>query len=171
MSQSGTVRRATRAQILAGTQPQIAVAQGELLGRVSLGTGAPEPVALGANLTLAGGVLSAPAPYSAAALPLGRPAGGADLIPLAQGGRDAALPYAQFMAGIGVLSGFDLSEHRAAGERVGCGVRRPPAAAYGGADPRVAQDDGAVQGRVDDGLDERGGAHSGILPGWRRRRP
>lgn len=115
ISQSGTVRRATRAQILAGMQPQLTLGEGELLGRLSLGMGTPEPVAVGANLTLVNGTLSAPAPYSPAALSIGGSAGGGDLVPIAQGGRDRALPYAQFMAGIGELAGFDLSQHRAAG--------------------------------------------------------
>ena len=116
VSQSGTVRSATRAQLLAGLQPQLAVAQGELLGRLSAGVGGPEAVAVGANLTLAGGMLSAPAPYNPVALPLGQPIGGADLIPIVQSGKDGVLPYALFMAGIGALAGFDLSQHCAAGE-------------------------------------------------------
>lgn len=115
ISQSGLVRRTTRSQLLAGLQAQLTVGQGELLGRLSPGIGTPEPVAVGANLTLAGGMLTAPAPYRPATLPLGRPAGGADLVPMVQSGADAALAYAQFMAGIASLAGFDLSQHRAAG--------------------------------------------------------
>ncbi len=116
VSQSGTVRRATRAQILAGVQPQLVLAQGDLLGRFSAGSGAAEAVLVGANLTLAGGALSAPAPYSPAALPAGGSVGGSDLVPLVQGGVNVALPYAGFMAGLSALAGFNLSQHRAAGE-------------------------------------------------------
>ncbi len=115
VSQSGTVRRATRGQIIAGVQPQLVLSEGQLLGRVSAGSGAAEPVQVGANLTLAGGTLSAPAPYSPAALPPGRSVGGSDLVPLVQGGVNVALPYAEFMAGLSGLAGFDLSLHRAAG--------------------------------------------------------
>ena len=115
VSQSGTVRRATRGQIIAGLQPQLVLAQGELLGRVSAGSGAAESVLVGANLTLAGGALSAPAPYSPAALPAGRSVGGSDLVPLMQGGVNVTLAYAEFMAGLSGLAGFDLSQHRAAG--------------------------------------------------------
>ena len=116
VSQSGAVRRATRAQIIAGVQPQLVLAQGELLGRISAGSGGAETVLVGANLTLAGGTLSAPTPYSPVALPAGRSVGGSDLVPLVQGGVNVALPYAEFMAGLGALAGFDLSQHRAAGE-------------------------------------------------------
>ena len=114
VSQSGTVRRATRAQIIAGTQPQLVLAQGQLLGRASLGIGTPEAVKVGANLSLSSGVLSAPAPYEPAMWPAGRAISSEDLVPVVQNGADTALTYAQFMAGLGTLSGFDLSQHRAA---------------------------------------------------------
>ncbi|MCX7376796.1 MAG: right-handed parallel beta-helix repeat-containing protein [Alphaproteobacteria bacterium] len=61
-SQGGVLRRLTRAQLVAGLQPEIATPQGSLLGRASTGTGAPESIALGAGLSLAGATLSAPAP-------------------------------------------------------------------------------------------------------------
>jgi hypothetical protein len=67
-SQGGTVRRVSRAQLLAGMQPQIAVGPGELLGRASAGIGAPESVGLGSGLVLSGGVLSAQMPASLTAL-------------------------------------------------------------------------------------------------------
>ncbi len=59
VSQSGTMRRATRAQLLAGTQPQLLLAGSMLLGRVSTGEGAPQPIAIGPGLTLAAGSLQA----------------------------------------------------------------------------------------------------------------
>ena len=40
-SQSGVARKVTRAQIVAGLQPTLAVPQASLLGRNSAGTGAP----------------------------------------------------------------------------------------------------------------------------------
>ena len=71
-SQSGTLRRMTRAQLLAGTQAEITLPGGYLLGRQSSGVGATEPIALGAGLTLTAGVLSTASP------------------PLALGGLDAS---------------------------------------------------------------------------------
>lgn len=65
-SQGGEVRRLSRAQLVAGLQPNLAVPQGALLGRAAAGTGTPEPITLGAGLSLAGATLSAPLP---AALP------------------------------------------------------------------------------------------------------
>lgn len=61
-SQGGALRRLSRAQVVAGLQPQISAPPGTLLGRASAGTGGPEPIALGAGLVLAGGILSAPTP-------------------------------------------------------------------------------------------------------------
>jgi len=105
-SQSGVARKVTRAQIVAGLQPTLAVPQASLLGRNSAGTGAPERVALGAGLSLAGGVLSAVPPVQAfSTLPSAGPPGGGDLVPLGQNGQNMALPYAQFMAGLSGLAG------------------------------------------------------------------
>lgn len=52
--QSGAVCVAT---LLGGTQPQLTLASGVLLGRVSIGPGVPEPVGLGSSLAIAGGQL------------------------------------------------------------------------------------------------------------------
>ena len=57
VSQSGALRRVTRAQLLAGTQPQLLLGTKTLLGRASAGEGAPESIALGPGLTLAAGTL------------------------------------------------------------------------------------------------------------------
>ena len=57
-NQNGTTHKVTRAQIVAGLKPQLALEQGTLLGCASSGEGAPEPIALGANLQLSGAVLS-----------------------------------------------------------------------------------------------------------------
>ena len=69
-SQAGILRRATRAQLLAGTQPQIALPSNTLLGRLSTGVGAPEAIALGDGLRLTAGALSVTpsAPLSLAGL-------------------------------------------------------------------------------------------------------
>ena len=109
--QSGSSRKVTRAQLLAGMQVSLALAQGTLLGRSSAGTGDPETIGIGSNLTLAGGQLSAPTPFTAAALPVGRSPTTADLVPLGQHGIDSAVPYGPFMGGLSALSGIDLSRH------------------------------------------------------------
>ena len=54
-SQIGIARKVTRAQVLAGVQPQLAIRSGTLLGRVSGGTGGPEQISIGANLALTNG--------------------------------------------------------------------------------------------------------------------
>nr|WP_295744172.1 collagen-like protein [uncultured Acidocella sp.] len=59
ISQNGSVYSATVAQVTASLQPLIEVSSGALLGRVSLGTGTPEAVAVGTGLALSGGVLAA----------------------------------------------------------------------------------------------------------------
>ena len=59
VSQGGVTKSVQVGVLLAGTQPALTLAQGKLLGRVSLGGGGPEPVALGTGLSLVSGVLSA----------------------------------------------------------------------------------------------------------------
>jgi len=110
VSQNGVLRKTTQALIVAGLQPTLAVPQANLLGRNSAGTGAPETVALGSGLSLAGGVLSVlRSAQSFSALPSGGSPGGGDLVPFGQNGQDVALPYAQFMAGLSGLAGIDGS--------------------------------------------------------------
>ena len=110
VSQSGVARKLTRAQFLAGVQPQIALPAGSLLGRASAGTGTAETITIGANLELAAGTLSAVAtPYDIASLPAGTVPSATDLVPLGQAGANTAVPYAQFMSGISSLSGLDAS--------------------------------------------------------------
>jgi hypothetical protein len=109
VSQADTARKATRAQLLAGVQPALAIPSGTLLGRVSAGIGAPETLALGANLTVGNGAISAPAPFVIDALPAGGAPGAADQVPIGQGGQNAAIPYATFMGGLSGISGIDGS--------------------------------------------------------------
>ncbi len=107
VSQSGVARKLTRAQFLAGVQPQIALPAGALIGRTSAGTGIAETISIGANLQLSAGTLSASAaPYVIAALPAGTVPSGGDLVPLSQSGANTAVTYTQFMAGISGLSGI-----------------------------------------------------------------
>jgi hypothetical protein len=110
ISQSGTLRKATVAQVTAGLQPTLALTSGQLLGRISTGTGAPEAITVGANLTLSNGNLSATAtPFSVGGLPAANAPSGADLVAMSQSGASVALPYSQFMAGLSSVSGVNVS--------------------------------------------------------------
>ncbi len=111
VSQNGIARKLTRAQFLAGVQPQIALRSGALLGRTGPDIGGPETIAIGANLALANGTLSAAAaPYVIASLPAGTIPAATDLVPLGQSGANTAVTYTQFMTGISGLSGLDASQ-------------------------------------------------------------
>ncbi len=59
LSQAGVTRTATVGTLLASTQPAILTPTGTLLGRVSLGPGGPEPIAIGTGLALATASLAA----------------------------------------------------------------------------------------------------------------
>ncbi len=59
VSQSGITRSVTVAELLASTQPAIELPSASLLGRVSLGPGGPESVAVGVGLDLQGGAIQA----------------------------------------------------------------------------------------------------------------
>ena len=110
-NQSGIARKITRAQLLAGLQPQIAVGTGNLLGRVTAGIGSPEQIAIGANLSLADGTLSGDAsPFDICSLPAGTVPGSGDLVPLGQAGNDCAVTYSQFMNGLAGISNVDVSQ-------------------------------------------------------------
>ncbi len=61
LSQNGVAKKATRAQLLAGVQPQLLIGPTRLVGRTTAGVGATEAIAIGAGLTLASGLLSATA--------------------------------------------------------------------------------------------------------------
>ena len=80
VSQSGITRKVTRAQLLAGLQPQLAISSGTLLGRISGGMGGPEQISIGANLYLTDGALSASAtPFNVASLIAGTVPASSDL--------------------------------------------------------------------------------------------
>ncbi len=111
ISQSGILRAASRAQLTAGLQPSLALATGQLLGRISPGTGSPEPITIGANLSLASGTLSAnAAPFNVASLPSATAPGTSDLVAMAQSGANKAATYSQFMAGLSGLANLDISQ-------------------------------------------------------------
>lgn len=58
LSRGGTTMRATRGQLIASSQPLMALVPGQILGRQSAGVGAPEPLRLGAGFSVANGVLA-----------------------------------------------------------------------------------------------------------------
>ena len=110
ISQGGVTRAASVSQITAGLQPTIALGTGQLLGRISSGSGGVEAITVGSNLSLSNGTLSATAtPFSVAALPAGVTPMAADLVAMGQGGANTSVPYAQFLAGISNQTGLDLS--------------------------------------------------------------
>jgi hypothetical protein len=111
VSQSGIARSITRAQLLAGIQPQLSVASGTLLGGSNTGSGSPEQIAVGANLTLVLGTLSAAAsPYVMSALPAGNVPAATDGVPVAQTGTNVVITYAQFMNGLPGVENVDGSQ-------------------------------------------------------------
>lgn len=59
LSQGGLLYSVSVSQLTAGLQPVISVPMGELLGRVSVGAGAPEAVTVGTGLALSAGALAA----------------------------------------------------------------------------------------------------------------
>src|SRR5664279_5610193 len=96
VSQAGITRSITRSQVLNGVQPAIALTSGSLLGRISTGIGAPEVIAVGSNLLLSSGTLSASAvPFVIGALPAGNVPASADLLSVSQSGTNVAVTYAQ----------------------------------------------------------------------------
>ncbi len=110
ISQAGISRKITRAQILNGVQPQLAVPAGTLLGGVGTGMGPPQPIAVGQNLRFNGSTLIATAsPFAIAGLPIGFVPGSGDLVPLSQAGSNVAVTYSQFLSGIAAVGNIDLS--------------------------------------------------------------
>ena len=68
VSQNGATHSVSVGALLASAQPAIISESGTLLGRVSVGAGGPEPVAVGAGLLLNDGALTASA-FDSASLP------------------------------------------------------------------------------------------------------
>lgn len=109
-SQNGIARKVTRAQLIAGLQPELSLSCGALLGRSSAGAGAPEAISVGSNLLLNAGTISATAtPFAVGALPAGVVPTSGDLVPLSQGGTNVTVTYGQFASGLAEVSGLDAS--------------------------------------------------------------
>lgn len=110
ISQGGVAKKIARAQILAGVQPQLALASGTLTGRSSPGTGPVETIAVGSNLALNGGTLSASSiGYNVSQLSAGVVPAAADLVPLGQP-TNVAITYGQFLSGLPNVPNVDASQ-------------------------------------------------------------
>jgi hypothetical protein len=173
VSQNGVAAKATRSQIVAGLQPALALSGGQLLGRNSVGSGPPEAIGVGANLTLSGGVLSGTAaPLILGMLPPGSAPGTADLVPVGQAGNTVAIPYGSFMGGLGALSGIDLSAMQALASG-GNNVRRladmfadaVPVEAFGARGDGVSDDSAALAAAVASGHPVRLGPKTYVVNG------
>lgn len=111
VSQAGITRKITRAQVLAGVQPQLALSAGTLLGRGTNGSGAVEAIAIGSNLALANGTLCAQAePYIVADLPSGTVPHAGDLVAIGQSGSNASVTYGQFVSALPGVANVDGSQ-------------------------------------------------------------
>ncbi len=111
VTQAGITRKITRSQVLNGVQPEIAIPASSLLGRISTGTGAPETISVGQNLSFSGTTLSATAtPFVINTLPLGTVPAASDLISVSQRGSNAAITYGQLVSGLSGASNIDLSQ-------------------------------------------------------------
>ena len=104
VSQGGIVRRVSRAQLLAGTQPALSLSTG-LVGRSSPGFGPPEPIGVGGGLLLANGVLSGPPPFAVSRLPQVAALTSGDLIAASKSGHDVAISVGALLA----VTGIDVS--------------------------------------------------------------
>jgi hypothetical protein len=105
VSQNSITRKITRAQILAGLQPQLTIPAGSILGRITAGSGSPETITVGKYLSLASGTLSAlSSPYSIALSPTGFVPAATDLVPLGQAGSNVSVSYATFLQGLSALT-------------------------------------------------------------------
>lgn len=108
--QAGITRKITRAQLIAGLQPELAIPQGCVVGRGSSGVGAVEVIQVGANLSLNSGTISAAASaFQVSSLAAGVVPRSSDAVPVGQNGTNVAVPYSQFLSGISNVPGLDIS--------------------------------------------------------------
>jgi parallel beta-helix repeat protein len=105
--QNGQTLSATRAQVLAGVQQTLSLPQNTLLGSVGPGNAAPVPISIGENLSISGNTLSASAaPFQIASLSSGTTPSPGDFVPIGQSGTNVSTSYANFMSGIGGVTGL-----------------------------------------------------------------
>src|ERR1700761_102753 len=111
VSQAGITRKVTRAQMLNGVQPQLAVPAGSLLGNSGSGVGAPQVITVGSNLTFNGTTLTAAAaPFILNSLPGGTVPASADLVSMSQAGTAVAVTYGQLINGIAGIPNVNLTQ-------------------------------------------------------------
>jgi len=173
VSQNGILRSATMAQAISGLQPTIALTSGQLIGRISAGTGGIENVTVGANLTLANGNLAATAaPFVISTLPVGAAPSTTDLVAVSQSAVNKALSYGQLMGGIASLSGLDIST--LASTATGTTLSRHladqmadamPVEAFGAVGDGVTDDTNAIFAALSSGKPVRLGAKTYIVNG------
>lgn len=106
VSQAGATHAISVGSLLAGMQPAILAPTGSLLGRLSLGPGGPEPVAVGAGLAIEGGNLAATG-ADHAAFPVEANPSAADQLVISTSGSPKLLPLAalQDWLGAGAATG------------------------------------------------------------------
>ena len=166
ISQGGKVRGMTRAQLLSGYQPTLALTPGTLLGRISGGVGGAEAVTVAAPLTFMGGVLSGPAAPTLGGLALGTVPTAVDRVAMVQGGRDVAVPFGAAMTGLGALQGINLSGHLVKGRRLSDWMSdAAPVEAYGAIGDGVADDSAALIAAIASGRPVRLGASTYVVNG------
>ncbi len=104
VSQGGVTRSVSVGALLASTQPAIIESTGVLLGRISLGPGGPEPVAIGTGLLLNNGTLAVSAAnvsaFSVTSLSPVATITADDLVAISQNGTDHAISYANLLDGL-----------------------------------------------------------------------
>lgn len=111
INQNGATKKVSRSVLLSGVQPAIAAPSGSLLGRASKTSGAPEPIALGSNLILSAGTLSASGGgFTVADQTGGLVPSGGDLVAMSQDGRNVSVTYQQFLNGIAGATNMDVSK-------------------------------------------------------------
>lgn len=96
VSQGGTTRSVSIGTLLSGTQPAILAPSGVILGRNSIGAGGPEPIIVGAGLTLNQGTLSSSGTTAAAQ---SGTIAAEDLVYINQGGTIHTISFADFLSG------------------------------------------------------------------------
>jgi hypothetical protein len=160
LSQGGVTVSVTVAELLANTQSQLTLSSGTLLGRVSLGAGGPEPVAVGAGLGLTNGTLSATGgeipgfPQSASLAP-------GDQVVLNSGGNPALLPAVAlrslYSAGTNISIGGNgvISASAPIATPTAPGVVIPAAGLGLGSNGAITVDYGSVAGTAAQGNDLR----------------
>lgn len=100
VSQAGATHAISVGSLLAGMQPAILAPTGALLGRLSLGPGGPEPVAVGSGLAIEGGNLAATG-ADHAAFPVEANPSAADQLVISTSGAPKLLPLATLQDWLG----------------------------------------------------------------------